>query len=198
MNKRDTQAKPLMSSGSDSITVIGDGTLSGSYLLRLSVSDGISLAFGKFQGGTPITIAAGSYLYVGSAMNGLASRLLRHATRCDGKPPQEIRAHMLDLFPRLSLSRLPQKPPHDKRLHWHVDYLLDRIEVSLTHVYVLRSLERLESSIVQYLEHDTHTCVFERGLGASDSPGNTHLLGVRADEYWWGTLASRLNCHFFP
>jgi Uri superfamily endonuclease len=56
----------------------------------------------------------------------------------------------------------------------------------------IRSPERLEDRLAKWLEQDSNTQVIERGLGANDVPGNTHLLRVQADETWWASLAATL------
>ena len=49
-----------------------------------------------------------------------------------------------------------------------------------------------KTALAKWLEQDSHTQVIERGLGANDVPGNTHLLRVCADESWWRTLPAEL------
>lgn len=57
----------------------------------------------------------------------------------------------------------------------------------------IRSPLWLEGAIGQLLEQDSHTVIVEKGLGANDVPGNTHLLKVEADEGWWVGLVGRLE-----
>ena len=49
-----------------------------------------AVVFGRFRGGQPIAVPAGDIFYVGSALGGLAARLLRHATRLC---PHRLRLH---------------------------------------------------------------------------------------------------------
>lgn len=204
------------------ITIVGDASLGGTYVLRLHVEQAVAVQFGRFGRGQPITVPAGECLYVGSAMRGLGARLLRHASRMDADNPHPIRVEMAESFvaaglvkgnvastgstastgsmastgsasgtrPALSLSKWPFPPKH---FHWHIDYLLEKPEVELTHVMVLRSRVRLETAVADWLVQDPATFIIALGLGARDNPGSTHLLGIRADETWWVKLLSYLN-----
>jgi Uri superfamily endonuclease len=192
------------------ISILGGESLSGTYVLRLRAEREIAVRFGRFQQAQPaVMVPAGDCLYVGSAMRGLGARLLRHASRVDANNPQPIRAKMAEAFvaaglvkgnvastgstsltqPALSLSK---RPFPAKRLHWHIDYLLERPEVELTHVIVLRSVVRLETAVADWLIQDPAVCIITPGLGARDNPGRTHLLVVRAAEDWWQRLPHQL------
>ena len=59
-------------------------------------------------------------------------------------------------------------------------------------ISAIRSRKRLEDRLAKQLEEDSHTGVIERGLGANDVPGNTHLLHVNAAEAWWASLSKLL------
>jgi Uri superfamily endonuclease len=96
-------------------------------------------------------------------------------------------------FTRISLGSGDLRPRNGKRLRWNVDHLLDQHTVELIGVYVIRSALRLEGDVAKLLELDPATVVFERGLGANDIPGNTHLLRVEASEEWWRHLPGRLR-----
>ncbi len=174
------------------ITILGDESLGGTYLLRLLAREGLAVRFGRFRGGEPITIPAGECLYVGSAMRGVGVRVLRHAGRVDGATPQPIRAALWERFLAAGLVKGKQRPSPPKRLHWHIDYLLERPEAVLTHVIVLRSRVRLETAVAHWLAQQPETCILAPGLGARDAPGSTHLLGVRTDEAWWQALPHQL------
>ena len=180
-----------------SVTVLGDGSLGGTYILRLRVVQDVNVHFGRFQGGEPVQIPRGEMLYLGSAMRGLASRVLRHALRTGDKPAHvlyelllELReAGMVNACTEQSRSGRSRLPSH-KKLHWHIDYLLDETAVSLTHVILIRSEERLEDKLGEWLLVQPETFVLVPGLGASDVKGHTHLLGVQADETWWMALST--------
>jgi len=174
------------------LSILGEGRPEGAYILRLTVRRPLRVVFGRFRGGRPVAVPAGECLYVGSAMGGLGRRLVRHATRTDGRPPHPIRAAMLSHFPAAGLGQ-DLLPRCGKSLRWHVDYLLDDPAVALCAVIVLCSGRRLEAELARLLQADPHTFPLAAGLGASDSPGNTHLLGVRAPETWWASLPETID-----
>ena len=180
------------------LTFIGGGSPGGSYVLRIRISRPMAVVFGRFKGGKAIALEAGDYAYVGSALaeagaTCLARRLVRHATRLDGRPPHPIRALMLAEFPRAGLCPAGLQPPAGKRPKWNVDHLLDLPCAELVGAYLVRSPARIEPALGKLLEDDPATVVFERGLGANDVPGNTHLLRVDAGERWWHQLPQKLT-----
>jgi Uri superfamily endonuclease len=99
---------------------------------------------------------------------------------------------MLEQFPQVGLGIGALRPPEAKRLRWNVDHLLDRLSVELIAAYLLRLPERVERELGQLLQKDSATQVFERGLGANDVPGNTHILRVHGGEAWWQELPEKL------
>lgn len=165
------------------ITLRGDERQTGAYVLWMPVNEALKLSFGRFRGGFPVTVAAGWYAYVGSAMGrsgatALAGRLLRHATRSARKPPHAIREAMAAAFGAAGLGGLPARPPTIKRLHWHIDYLLDETTVELAGVTVVRTGARVESELARRLADLPGVGPLLPGLGAADAPGETHLLRV--------------------
>ena len=168
-------------------TILGDETSrGGSYLLHVELQEPVTIQFGRFNKGQPIAIPAVKLIYVGSAMgqkgsSSLARRLLRHATRTGKRPFHPIRDHMQTQFPSVGLANTPLKPPTSKKLHWHVDYLLDEETAVLHHVTIIRSHTRLESSLARLLMDDPATAVIHPGLGASDASGETHLLQILSE-----------------
>ncbi len=184
-----------------SLVVLGGKSLGGSYILRIRLAEPNALQFGGFKRGKTIELPAGAYVYVGSATskNGaasLANRLVRHATRSRRKRPHRIRVEMLRRFKAIGLGNGDLKPARIKNLHWNVDHLLDLPVAALTGACILRTPECLEARLGQFLECDPHTIVVERGLGANDVPGNTHLLGLATGDAWWAMLPERLNDEF--
>ena len=99
---------------------------------------------------------------------------------------------MLCRFAECGLGDENLLPRRGKTLHWNVDFLLDLPSAELVGVVAIRSPKRLEDRLAKQLEKDSHTGVIERGLGANDVPGNTHLLRVIAAEVWWGSLPDLL------
>ncbi len=163
----------------DPVIIFGEPVPTGTYILRLWLDGDLRVRFGRFG---ELLLPGGAYLYVGSAMgqkgaSSLARRLLRHGTRAAG-PPHPIRTVMARRFTAANLGQNLQPPP-GKRLHWHIDYLLEETAVTLTHVLVIRSRARLETAVARCLNADPRTFAPAPGLGASDDPRSTHLLGIR-------------------
>jgi len=177
----------------NNVLVVGDESLGGTYLLRMRVAQNIEVRFGRFQGGEPVLIPRGEMLYLGSAMRGLASRVLRHALRSGDKPAHGLYEPLLAEMKTVGLINACTeqclsnrfRPPTQKKLHWHIDYLLDETAVMLTHAIFIRSHERLEGELGAWLLAEEETAVLAPGLGASDLKGHTHLLKVQANEIWW-------------
>ncbi len=175
---------------------IGDDIPQGCYVLRIVVRQHLKMPFGRFKRGKLVSVQSGAYIYTGSAMalrgsTCLANRLVRHATRTLDMPPHSIRAAMLREFP-LCGAAADLAAPAGKTLRWHVDHLLDSPSVELASAYVIRSSRDLESEIADMLEDDSATTVFEKGLGARDRLGHTHLLQVHADDAWWDAIPHRI------
>lgn len=189
-----------MNPDASSLVFLGDDSHSGSYVLRICLAEDAALPFGGFKRGKTIALPAGEYVYAGSAMSmkgaaSLANRLVRHATRSGGKRPHGIRAEMLQRFDSVGLGVGNLAPPAAKKLHWNIDYLLDLPTADLAGACIIRSSNRLEEGLGRFLERDPHTIVFEKGLGANDAPGNTHLLLLAAGDAWWTTLPERIKSH---
>ncbi len=181
-----------------SIVIIGDESHAGTYILRIHLKADIALRFGRFKKGKLISLPAGEYAYVGSALaekgaTTLARRLVRHATRSGEQRPHPIRETMLRRFAECGLGNGNLLPRRGKTLHWNVDFLLDLPSAELVGFIAIRSRERLEDRLAKQLEEDPHTGVIKRGLGANDVPGNTHLLHVSATEAWWASLPDPLT-----
>ena len=77
--------------------------------------------------------------------------------------------------------------------HWHIDYLLDEEGAQLSGIWAIQARERKETIVACHLESDPFTEIVERGLGANDAPGHTHILRTNADETWWDNLAGTLQ-----
>jgi Uri superfamily endonuclease len=184
-----------------SIHIIGDNSQAGTYILRVRLKEDTTLQFGRFKKGKLISLPAGDYTYVGSALSkkgatSLARRLVRHATRSGGKPPHAIRAEMVTQFHDCGLGPPDLLPQNGKKLFWNIDFLLDLQSAEVVNVIAMRSPERLEHTIAGLLEHDTDTQIIEKGLGANDAPCNTHLLRVKTDEMWWTSFAGNIQENF--
>ena len=140
----------------DTVLLLGEAGPGGAYVLRLAVAQPLAISFGRFAGGELIPIPAGAILYTGSALGqaggaALARRLLRHATRSGAQPPHPIRTDIERAFAAAGAAEAALRPPRQKRLHWHVDYLLEETAVDLTHVLVVRSRQPLEARLADLL-----------------------------------------------
>lgn len=178
--------------GMSSVTIFGDDSLGGTYVLRMRVDEAVAVRFGRFQDGELVLIPPGEMLYLGSAMKGLASRVLRHALRSGDKPAHGLYEPLLAKMRKVGLAGDRFRPPTQKKLHWHIDYLLDETAVTLTHIILIRSQERLEDELGGWLLAQPETSVLVPGLGASDVKGHTHLLTVQADETWWEGIPDQI------
>lgn len=174
------------------ITIQGPGGQGGTYLLRLHLSQATAIRFGRFHRGNALTLPTGDYLYLGSALaekgaTSLARRLLRHATRSTNQPPHPIRPALLSTLREAGLGAANLQPPRRKACRWHIDYLLDEPAAELQAIWAWCSSHRLESRLAQVLTSDPATWTPAGGLGASDAPGQTHLLGLHDAATWWAT-----------
>lgn len=171
---------------SNHITILGDSSHTGAYVLWLEARADLALSFGRFRGGRVIAAPAGQYAYVGSAMGrgaaSLAGRLLRHATRRGDRPPHAIRPELAARLAEAGLRPAGGPLPSAKRLRWHIDYLLDEAAVEIVGVAAIRAGARLESDLARRLAGLPGAIPLAAGLGASDARGETHLLRLSESE----------------
>ncbi|MCX6178159.1 MAG: DUF123 domain-containing protein [Chlorobiales bacterium] len=165
-------------------TIFGNKYRMGSYILFIRISSPFELSFGRFQQGKLFTIPESDYLYIGSALGGeksgnpLARRLIRHASRSAEKPSHEIRAALKKLFSKDDLTVNSIIEPLTKKLHWHIDYLLDRPEAEIIHIVIIRSPMKMEQQLSELLESLEETSLLAPRLGAQDARNSTHLLRI--------------------
>ena len=160
---------------------------SGIYLLGISLAARCQLVFGRYRQGQQIDLPAGEYLYIGSAYgqkgsSSLGYRLLRHTCRSSPQTPHRIQA---ELYSQLQANHLPAKIPTQKKLHWHIDYLLDSGQAEIFFIHAHYTTQRMEQPTAQTLAALPETKIFAPGLGASDHAGGTHLFSVNASQSWW-------------
>jgi Uri superfamily endonuclease len=84
------------------------------------------------------------------------------------------------------------EPPSIKRLHWHIDYLLERPEAEIAGVLAILTVSRLEPEIAERLATCQRTAALAPGLGAADQKAGTHLLRVPAEVDWWDRTVDRV------
>jgi Uri superfamily endonuclease len=126
----------------------------GTYALLLKLDKQERITIGKL--GT-FDFPAGYYLYVGSALGpgGLRARLARHQHGSES-------------------SLQSSSGQTDKKLHWHIDYLLQRAQ--LIEVWNIASKERLECKWGEAARRLSGAQVPVRGFGSSDCRCPTHLI----------------------
>ena len=178
---------------SGSLTILGRRSRGGTYVVRAELLGAATVVFGQFRGGREVYLEPGEYLYVGSALAEvgpvcLARRVVRHATRCGDNPPHTIRDLLLAELPRAGRGTGDLRPRGGKHPKWNIDFLLGLQAAELTEAYLIRSRMRLEAEVGRVLRDDPSTVVFQRGLGAADVAGGTHLLRVDAGDGWWEDL----------
>lgn len=119
--------------------------VSGSYCLCIFIAEDIAVNIGAL--GT-ISFSKGRYVYVGSALNGLEQRIKRHFATNMGK---------------------------GKAIHWHIDYLLLSIGVTLEGVYIKESNKHEECAIASRIADRGYPL---QRFGSSDCRCNSHLFWV--------------------
>ncbi len=163
-------------------TIFGDNYRQGSYLLAIDLGKPADISFGRFLQGRPVHLEAGRYLYVGSALGSrsggwpLAGRLLRHALRSGAGEPHAIRGDLLELFSAKGYRAKPGQTA--KRLHWHIDYLLDLPEAELSHIIIVGLPSRLEERLAGMVAATPDAEPVVDRLGAQDAASGTHLFSI--------------------
>ena len=164
-------------------TIFGKNYREGSYLLLIDLRETADVSFGRFLGGKAISLAAGTYFYVGSALGAggrnsfpLANRLLRHASRSAGKAPHKVRPELLHCFTNMGFN--PGEKRGEKKLHWHIDYLLDLPEAEISHVIMVLSSSRIEHALAGIVSASAEASTVADRLGAQDASSGTHLFRI--------------------
>lgn len=110
--------------------------MKGCYCLVIDLKKTSKIRIGKLGS---IEFEKGSYVYVGSAMNYLESRLQRHLKK-------------------------------EKKLHWHIDYLLKKAEI--TDIIYNESSRKIECELSQNISSKATGI---EGFGCSDCECKSHL-----------------------
>ena len=111
--------------------------MKGCYCLIIKMSKTSEIKIGKKLG--KIKFKKGYYVYVGSVMNSLTSRIERHLS-------------------------------NDKKMHWHVDYLLKKAEI--TEVIYNKSKRKIECELSQQISKKSEGI---SDFGCSDCDCKSHL-----------------------
>jgi Uri superfamily endonuclease len=163
-------------------TIFGENSREGTYILVIDLYATVNVTFGRFLGGRAISLEQGQYLYVGSALSGgnssfpLAGRLLRHASRSGNGRPHNIRRELFDFF--ISVGYPAPDKKRDKKLHWHIDYLLDLPEAEIVHIVMLMGPSRIEHRLAELVASMTEASTVVDRLGAQDARSGTHLFRI--------------------
>jgi len=124
-------------------------TSRGAYCLCIRVEKDLVLDVGALG---RLTFSKGTYVYVGSAMNGLDARLRRHLNTSQGSY---------------------------RAIHWHIDYLLKAEKVSIDSIYVRESDAKIECATADAV---SERGVPMKGFGCSDCRCSSHLFRVEGCE----------------
>lgn len=122
----------------------------GAYLLYIFVLEPITIQIGKIGA---VFFEQGQYIYVGSAFNQkipskfLENRVIRHL-----------------------------KPPEQKKMHWHIDYLLAHPETHIQKVVLIPSNQREECQIAQEIKNNAKNEIVH--FGCSDCRCTSHLFRI--------------------
>lgn len=128
---------------------------SGTYVLWIELPRAVTLEVGALG---RANLSGGVYLYVGSARRAMGARVVRHLTREDG-PPQALRAR--------ALAALAVPTPSSKRLHWHIDHLLELRPARVFRTTLLPGFHR-ECDLTLALQAEVGARVSVPGFGSSD------------------------------
>ncbi|MFX0105867.1 MAG: DUF123 domain-containing protein [Candidatus Hodarchaeota archaeon] len=121
--------------------------MKGSYILVVFVKKNIELIIGALG---KTTFNKGYYFYIGSAMgNSGATTLINRVKR-----------HI--------------SSQNNKKVHWHIDYLLTNKNVVINYIYIIPSLQNLECLIANELLNISDGYI--KKFGSSDCLCNSHLL----------------------
>ncbi|MDZ4172163.1 MAG: GIY-YIG nuclease family protein [Methanobacteriaceae archaeon] len=113
--------------------------MKGTYCLIIEVCEDVKLKVGRLG---QLNLKSGFYVYTGSALNSLGSRIKRHLSS-------------------------------EKKLHWHVDYLLLNKKSKIDDVLFAISEDKIECQIADYISQKGEQIV---GFGCSDCNCNSHLI----------------------
>ena len=121
--------------------------MKGSYILVIFLSKGVKVEIGALG---VLSFSKGYYLYVGSAMGKIGSTTLEN----------RVKRHLTN--------------PANKKIHWHIDYLLNDDHFLITKLYIVPSLMRLECVIARDIMEVSDS--FIKNFGSTDCSCKSHLF----------------------
>ncbi|NTU57987.1 MAG: DUF123 domain-containing protein [Chlorobiaceae bacterium] len=163
-------------------TIFGHNSRQGTYMLLIELRAPAEVSFGRFLGGRAISFEPGTYLYVGSALGDgkgafpLAGRLVRHASRSGKGKPHKIRKALVEHFTATGYREPTGKA--GKKLHWHIDYLLDLPDAEIVHVVMFTGPSRIENPLAGLVASMPESSTVADRLGAQDARSGTHLFRI--------------------
>lgn len=185
------------------ICAIGDEHPNGTYMYLIRLSNSTSIPFGRFKKGKEIHLTSGYYVYIGSALSkrgstSLGNRLSRHLRRTPGLKEHQLRHNLVEFFDEIGITYA--RKPSDKTLFWNIDHFNNLIDAEIIGVIFVRNPIALENTWSEFIENLDVSHVFEKGLGANDTIGHTHVQQIilkdcnNEKEYmeWWIQLPPQL------
>ncbi len=153
----------------------------GTYILQMTLTQPITLSFGRFQNTQQYSLVPAQYLYIGSALTqanrpALLQRTARHASRTNPNHPHSARTYLVQYAQSILIPEKKILLKQNKKLHWHIDHFLDRSEVDLTDIFLIPHTKPYESILATQLVAQPHILTPIPGLGASDTADETHFL----------------------
>lgn len=124
--------------------------MKGSYILIINVPDDEEIYIGSLG---KLLFKRGDYLYIGSAMGNYGSSTLLN----------RVNRHI--------------QPSENKKIHWHIDYLLKQKNTYISRIYLIPSVERLECNIAKELKTTTENYISNFGSTDCDCP--SHLFYIK-------------------
>jgi len=121
--------------------------MKGSYILVIFLSKKVKIEIGALGA---LSFFKGYYLYVGSAMGNNGSTTLEN----------RVKRHLSDSA--------------NKKLHWHIDYLLYDENFLIIKLYIVPSLMRLECVIARDIQEVSDS--FIKNFGSTDCSCKSHLF----------------------
>ena len=125
----------------------------GTYIIVIYLLENSKIKIGSLG---EIDFTKGYYLYIGSAMGNIGSTTLEN----------RVKRH-------ISKSK-------NKKIFWHIDYLLTNKKCVITRIYLIPSLNRLECIIAKEIAEISDNLV--RDFGSSDCECSSHLYYF--EEFW--------------
>ncbi|MFW9988019.1 MAG: DUF123 domain-containing protein [Candidatus Odinarchaeota archaeon] len=121
--------------------------MKGSYILVIFFGTGKEIKIGALGN---IFFPKGYYCYVGSGMGNIGSSTLLN----------RVKRHL--------------QSSSEKKIHWHIDYLLADTGSIITKIYLIPSIEQLECTVAQELSNCSDD--FIENFGSSDCNCKSHLF----------------------